>query len=111
MLDPVALLDTQVVRGSAPLRPTPVTPRFRLGATALTARSDSHLGWCEPADGAADTGNPLSEHPLRCLAGAPSSTGCSRGGLAQAWVEATEELRGDELPLPERSAPREVDLG
>jgi antitoxin FitA len=35
----------------------------------------------------------------------------TRGGLAQAWVEATEDLRGDEIPLPERSRPREVDLG
>ena len=35
----------------------------------------------------------------------------TRGGLAQAWVEATEDLRGDEVPLPERSAPRKVDLG
>lgn len=34
-----------------------------------------------------------------------------RGGLAQAWVEATEDLRGDELELPERSTPRQVDLG
>lgn len=34
----------------------------------------------------------------------------ARGGLAQAWVEATEDLRGDEIPLPERSAPRQVDL-
>ncbi len=35
----------------------------------------------------------------------------TRGGLAQAWVEATEDLRGDEIPLPERSVPRQVDLG
>lgn len=35
----------------------------------------------------------------------------TRGGLAQAWVEATRDLRGDEIPVPERSAPREVDLG
>jgi plasmid stability protein len=33
------------------------------------------------------------------------------GGLARAWVEATEDLRGDEIPLPERSGPRRVDLG
>jgi len=35
----------------------------------------------------------------------------ARGGLAQAWVKATEDLRGEELPLPERSASRQVDLG
>ena len=35
----------------------------------------------------------------------------TRGRLAQAWVEATEDLRGDEIPLPERSVPRQVDLG
>jgi antitoxin FitA len=35
----------------------------------------------------------------------------AQGGLAQAWVEATENLRGDEIPLPERSVPRQVDLG
>jgi antitoxin FitA len=34
----------------------------------------------------------------------------TRGGLAQAWVEATNDLRGDEIPLPERSVPRQVDL-
>ena len=26
------------------------------------------------------------------------------------WVKATESLRGDELPIPPRSWPREVDL-
>ena len=35
----------------------------------------------------------------------------TRGGLAKSWVEATADLRGDELPLPDRSAPRQVDLG
>ena len=35
----------------------------------------------------------------------------TRGGLAQAWVEATADLRGEEIPLTERSAPRKVDLG
>jgi len=34
----------------------------------------------------------------------------TRGGLAQAWIEATRHLRGDEIPLPERSEPRQVDL-
>ncbi len=33
------------------------------------------------------------------------------GGLAQAWVEATHPWRGDELVLPERSEPRQVELG
>src|SRR6056297_3508255 len=55
--------------------PHPVAPTLRLGATASTARSDSHLGWCEPPDGAADTGNPLSEPPMRCLASAPAALG------------------------------------
>lgn len=31
--------------------------------------------------------------------------------LAQSWVDATRELRGSDLELPERSSPREVDLG
>jgi antitoxin FitA len=35
----------------------------------------------------------------------------TRGRLAQTWVKATEDLRGDEIPLPDRSAPRKVDLG
>lgn len=35
----------------------------------------------------------------------------TRGGLARAWVEATDQLRGDEIPLSERSDPRQVDLG
>lgn len=33
------------------------------------------------------------------------------GGLAQSWVEATEDLRGEDMVLPERAAPRTVDLG
>ena len=33
------------------------------------------------------------------------------GRLAQDWVEATEDLRGEEIPLPERSTARTVDLG
>jgi len=36
---------------------------------------------------------------------------CTQGGLARAWVEATRGLRGEEVPLPGRSAPRQVDLG
>jgi len=44
VLGPVALVDMQEVRGSNPLRPTPVAPSFRLGATALTAPPDSQLG-------------------------------------------------------------------
>lgn len=35
----------------------------------------------------------------------------TRGGLAAAWVEATADLRGDDVPIPPRSAPRPVDLG
>ena len=35
----------------------------------------------------------------------------ARGGLARAWVEATEDLRGEQIPLPQRSVPRKVDLG
>lgn len=31
--------------------------------------------------------------------------------LAQSWLDATSALRGPDLELPERSAPREVDLG
>ncbi|WP_156003585.1 hypothetical protein [Streptomonospora sp. PA3] len=45
-------------------------------------------------------------------AGTGSDRSC-RGGAEQnfveAWLEAAEELRGDPLPLPERSGPREVD--
>jgi len=35
----------------------------------------------------------------------------ARGGLARAWLEATSELRGPDLTLPPRTAPRQVDLG
>jgi antitoxin FitA len=35
----------------------------------------------------------------------------SRGGLVQAWLEATEDLRGEDITLPDRSPPRQVDLG
>jgi plasmid stability protein len=35
----------------------------------------------------------------------------ARGGLAGAWVEATSGLRGQDVPLPVRSAPRRVELG
>jgi plasmid stability protein len=31
--------------------------------------------------------------------------------LATSWLDATRGLRGPDLELPERSAPREVDLG
>jgi plasmid stability protein len=31
--------------------------------------------------------------------------------FAQSWLDATRELRGPDLELPGRSAPREVDLG
>jgi plasmid stability protein len=34
----------------------------------------------------------------------------TRGDLARTWVSRTEHLRGDDLPLPVRSAPRGVDL-
>jgi plasmid stability protein len=32
------------------------------------------------------------------------------GDLARTWVARTRHLRGDDLPLPERSAPRAVDV-
>jgi plasmid stability protein len=35
----------------------------------------------------------------------------ARGGLARAWIEATSDLRGQDIPLPPRSAPRQVELG
>lgn len=35
----------------------------------------------------------------------------TRGGLAAAWVAATEGLRGDDITISTRSAPRTVDLG
>lgn len=31
--------------------------------------------------------------------------------LVHAWLEATSDLRGDELPLPERSLARDPDVG
>jgi plasmid stability protein len=34
-----------------------------------------------------------------------------RGGdFVSAWIAATEEFRGDGLPIPPRSAPRDIDL-
>jgi hypothetical protein len=33
------------------------------------------------------------------------------GGLAQTWLEATEDLRGEDIALPDRSPPRQVALG
>jgi plasmid stability protein len=39
------------------------------------------------------------------------TTTLTQGGLAQAWVEATDPWRGDEIMLPERSEPRQVELG
>lgn len=35
----------------------------------------------------------------------------TRGGLAGAWLESTRRLRGTDIPIPERSTPRQVDLG
>jgi plasmid stability protein len=34
----------------------------------------------------------------------------TRGDLARTWVARTRHLRGDELPLPARTPPRELDL-
>lgn len=34
----------------------------------------------------------------------------TRGDLARTWVARTAHLRGDDLPLPERSPARSVDL-
>ncbi|HEY0215780.1 MAG TPA: toxin-antitoxin system [Cellulomonas sp.] len=38
------------------------------------------------------------------------SAAVNESGLAQAWLRAAADLRGDPLELPERSSPREVDL-
>ena len=35
----------------------------------------------------------------------------TRGDLARAWVETTRHLRGEDIPLPERSAPRHIEIG
>jgi plasmid stability protein len=35
----------------------------------------------------------------------------ARSGLAQAWLEATEDQRGEETTLPDGSPPRQVALG
>jgi plasmid stability protein len=35
----------------------------------------------------------------------------TRGGLARTWVEASSDLRGDDIPLPVRSSPRQLDVG
>lgn len=32
-------------------------------------------------------------------------------GLTRSWLDAARDLRGDDLTLPTRSAPREVELG
>jgi plasmid stability protein len=34
----------------------------------------------------------------------------TKSEFAQAWIEATKDLRGDDLALPGRSIPRTVDL-
>jgi plasmid stability protein len=34
----------------------------------------------------------------------------TRGDLARTWIERTRHLRGDDLPLPSRTPPRELDL-
>jgi plasmid stability protein len=34
----------------------------------------------------------------------------ARADVVHAWLEATVELRGDDIDLPVRSAPRELDL-
>ncbi len=33
------------------------------------------------------------------------------GDFVRTWLDATRDLRGQDLPLPERSAPRDIDLG
>jgi plasmid stability protein len=32
-------------------------------------------------------------------------------GLVEAWLEATRDLRGERIPVPTRSLPRQTDLG
>jgi plasmid stability protein len=39
------------------------------------------------------------------------SAAVSEGDFAHAWLDATRDLRGDDLPVPPRTQPRALDLG
>lgn len=51
-----------------------------------------------------------NERSMEAEARAILSAAVQEEDLVQAWLEATRDLRGDELPLPERSLPRPIDL-
>lgn len=39
------------------------------------------------------------------------SAAVRQGEFAQTWLEATQGLRGEDLPIPARSQPRQADVG
>lgn len=51
-----------------------------------------------------------NERSMEAEARAILSAAVQEEDLVQAWLQATRDLRGDELPLPDRSLPRPIDL-
>lgn len=51
-----------------------------------------------------------NERSMEAEARAILSAAVEEEDLVHAWLKATRDLRGDELPLPERSLPRPIDL-
>jgi plasmid stability protein len=52
-----------------------------------------------------------NERSMEAEARAILGAAVSEGDFAQAWLTATQGLRGEEIPLPIRSRPRRVRLG
>jgi plasmid stability protein len=51
-----------------------------------------------------------NDRSMEAEARAILSAALEEEGLVHAWLEAVRDLRGGELPVPERSAPRKTDL-
>lgn len=73
--------------------------------STITVRNlDADVQWRLKQQAAAN--NRSMEAEVRAIL----SAAVSGSGLARTWIAVTEDLRGDALPIPERSGPRPVDL-
>jgi plasmid stability protein len=52
-----------------------------------------------------------NDRSMEAEARAILSAAVLEGGFVRGWLDAARDVRGEELPLPNRSMPRDVDLG
>lgn len=52
-----------------------------------------------------------NDRSMEAEARAILSAAVLEGGFVRGWLDAVRDVRGEGLPLPERSTPRDVDLG